>query len=78
MRALKMLFWAMVGLAGAAATGLVACQRGEPINALWLVIAAFCTAAILLGSLRSWWQLLRGARSLELKEEPVVSQPFAE
>ena len=46
MRALKLLFWALVGLAGAVAIGFVACNRGEQINALWLVTAAFCTAAV--------------------------------
>ena len=35
-------------------------------------------AAILLGSFRVWWQLLRGTRSAELKEEaPVLLNPPA-
>lgn len=45
-KVLNLLLWAAVGLAGAAAIGVVACHRGETINALWLVTAAFCTAAI--------------------------------
>ncbi len=43
---LSLLLWALVGLTGAAAIGVLACYRGETINALWLVTAAFCTAAI--------------------------------
>ena len=35
-------------------------------------------AAILLGSLRSWWQLLRGARFIAIKENPVVLAQRAE
>ncbi|QEL66070.1 carbon starvation protein [Oryzomicrobium terrae] len=38
--------WAAVALLGAAAFGVVALQRGETINALWLVIAAVCTYLI--------------------------------
>jgi len=46
MKGIKLLFWMAVGLLGAAAIGVVACHRGETLNALWLVTAAFCTAAI--------------------------------
>jgi carbon starvation protein len=45
-KVLKLLLWVVVGLLGAAAIGVVACHRGETINALWLVTAALCTAAI--------------------------------
>ena len=45
-KVLALLFWIAVGLTGAAAIGTVACSKGETINALWLVTAAFCTAAI--------------------------------
>lgn len=46
MRAFKLLFWITIGFLGAAAIGVVALQRGESLNALWLVTAALCTAAI--------------------------------
>src|SRR5258708_18289440 len=38
--------WAMVALTGAAAVGVIAVHRGEPINALWLVVAATCCYAL--------------------------------
>ncbi len=40
------LAWALVALLGASAFGVVALNRGETINALWLVIAAVCTYLI--------------------------------
>jgi carbon starvation protein len=38
--------WLAVGLFGAAAVGVIAVRRGEPINALWLVVAATCCYAL--------------------------------
>jgi carbon starvation protein len=38
--------WTLVGLLGAAAVGVIAVHRGEPINALWLVTAATCCYAL--------------------------------
>ena len=38
----SMVAWGTVGLVGAAAISVVAVHRGEPINALWLVVAATC------------------------------------
>jgi carbon starvation protein len=40
------LAWATVALLGALAVGVVALRRGEPINALWLVVAATCCYAL--------------------------------
>ena len=34
--------WALVGALGAAALAIVAVERGEAVNALWLVVAAIC------------------------------------
>jgi carbon starvation protein len=42
----KILGWAVVALLGAVAVGTVAVHRGEPINALWLVVAATCCYAL--------------------------------
>jgi carbon starvation protein len=38
--------WATVALLGAVAVGAIAVRRGEPINALWLVVAATCCYAL--------------------------------
>ena len=38
--------WALVGALGAAALAVVATQRGESINALWVVVAAVCVYLI--------------------------------
>lgn len=43
---LKTAVWVVVVLLGVAAVAGVALRRGEPINAMWLVIAAACTYAI--------------------------------
>jgi len=43
---LAVALWGAVALLGAAAVGVVAFHRGEPINALWLVVAATCCYAI--------------------------------
>jgi len=41
-KTLVRLAWGLVALLGAAAVAVIAGQRGEPINALWLVVAATC------------------------------------
>ena len=38
--------WAAVALLGAVAVAVVAVHRGEPINAMWLVMAAACCYAL--------------------------------
>jgi carbon starvation protein len=45
-RFLKLLIWLAVGLLGAAAVAVLAFARGEPVNALWIVIAGLCATAI--------------------------------
>jgi carbon starvation protein len=45
-KTLSNLAWGALGLLGAAAVGVVAVHRGEPINALWLVVAAACCYAL--------------------------------
>ena len=40
------ILWGMVALGGAASLGWVAWQRGEPVNALWLIVATGCVYAI--------------------------------
>jgi carbon starvation protein len=38
--------WALVGALGAAALAIVATERGEAVNALWIVVAAVCVYLI--------------------------------
>jgi len=38
--------WGIVAVAGAVSLGVVAWQRGEPVNALWLIVATGCVYAI--------------------------------
>ncbi len=38
--------WAVVAIGGAVALGWIALMRGEPVNALWIVVAALCVYAI--------------------------------
>jgi carbon starvation protein len=45
-KGLSILAWAAVAVLAALALGTVALHRGEPINALWLVVAATCCYAL--------------------------------
>src|SRR2546423_15559972 len=38
--------WGLVAIAAAAALGVIAQDRGEPVNSAWLVIASVCTYAL--------------------------------
>ncbi len=51
---LRILLWIAVSLLGAAAIGVAAFQRGEPVNALWLVIAGVCTFAVAYRFYSAW------------------------
>jgi carbon starvation protein len=41
-RIVRILIWLAVAVAGAGALGAIALHRGEPLNAIWFVIAAVC------------------------------------
>ncbi len=45
-KTLVVIAWGVVGVIGAGALGVVALRRGEPINAMWLVVAATCCYAL--------------------------------
>jgi carbon starvation protein len=45
-KAIAWVVWPLISLAGAAAYGAIAFHRGEPLNAVWLLIAAACTFSI--------------------------------
>jgi carbon starvation protein len=42
----SLLGWSAVAALGAAAVGILALARGEPVSALWMVVAALCTFAL--------------------------------
>jgi carbon starvation protein len=46
MKFAKVLLWTAVAALGAAAFATIAWRRGEPISAMWLVVAALCTYAL--------------------------------
>jgi carbon starvation protein len=43
LRILTRLLWALIAVAAAFAMATIARSRGEPVNSMWLVIAAVCT-----------------------------------
>src|SRR5271167_1836976 len=45
-RSIRILVWLGVSILGALALGTIALHRGEEINAMWLVVAAFCAYAL--------------------------------
>jgi len=45
-RTVRILIWIGVALLGALAVATIALHRGEPINAMWLVVAAACSYAL--------------------------------
>src|SRR6202158_2197302 len=45
-KTLAILGWGTLAMLGAVAVGVIAVHRGEPINALWLVVAATCCYAL--------------------------------
>src|SRR5450432_4239370 len=45
-KTLRILIWLAIALLGALALAMVALHRGEQINAMWLVVAAFCSYAL--------------------------------
>lgn len=51
---LKIILWIFVGCLGASAVGGIALNRGESINALWFITAAFCVYAIAYRFYAAW------------------------
>src|ERR1700680_5030271 len=45
-KSIRILVWLSVAILGALALGTIALHRGEQINAMWLVVAAFCAYAL--------------------------------
>jgi len=53
-RALRILLWISVSLLGVAAVLVAALQRGEHVNALWLVVAGVCTFSVAYRFYSAW------------------------
>jgi carbon starvation protein len=53
-RLARIFLWLIVSLVGAAAVGVAAFQRNEPVNALWLVVAGVCTFAVAYRFYSAW------------------------
>jgi carbon starvation protein len=51
---LRFVVWSAVAALGALAVAVAAFQRGEPVNALWLVIAGVCTFAVAYRFYSAW------------------------
>ena len=45
-RIARIILWIVISLLGVTAVAVAAFQRGEPVNALWLVVAGVCTFAV--------------------------------
>ncbi len=50
----SILIWTLISLLGAGAVAGAAFRRGEPINALWLVVAGVCTFAVAYRFYSAW------------------------
>jgi carbon starvation protein len=51
---LRVVIWLIIALLGAFAVGVAAFQRGEPVNAIWLVVAGVCTFAVAYRFFSAW------------------------
>jgi carbon starvation protein len=43
---IRILIWFIIAILGALALATIALHRGDHINAMWLVVAAFCAYAL--------------------------------
>ena len=53
-RLLRVLLWSAISLLGVAAVLVMAFRRGEPVNALWLVVAGVCSFAVAYRFYSAW------------------------
>ena len=53
-RLLRVLLWSAVSLLGVAAVLVMAFRRGEPVNALWLVVAGVCSFSVAYRFYSAW------------------------
>lgn len=71
LRVLRVLGWILVAVTGAASLGVLAWSRGEPVSALWMVIAASCVFAIAY-RFHSAWLMAKVLTLDELRATPAV------
>jgi len=67
----SLLGWGAVAALGAAAVGMLAWVRGEPVSALWMVVAALCTFALAY-RFHSAWLMARVLTVDESRATPAV------
>jgi carbon starvation protein len=67
----KVLVWSLVVALGVTAVGVLAWSRGEPVSALWIVVAALCVFAVAY-RFHSAWLLAKVLTLDELRAPPSV------
>ena len=70
---LRFLMWAGIAVLGAVAVGVAAFERGEPVNALWLVVAGGCSFAVAY-RFYSAWLMAKVLTVNERRATPAVTQ----
>ena len=72
-RFLRVMGWSSVALLGAGSLGVLALSRGEPVNALWMVIASVCVFSIAY-RFHSAWLMAKVLTLDELRATPAVTK----
>ena len=67
---LRIVLWSLVAVLGALAIGVLAWSRGEPVNALWMVVATGCVFAVSYRFHSAWLM----AKVLTLDEQRATSR----
>ncbi len=70
-RFLRVVFWIVVALLGASALAVLAMSRGEPVSALWIVVASVCVFAIAY-RFHSAWLMAKVLTLDEVRATPAV------
>ena len=70
-RGVRVLLWSLVAVAGAGSLGVLAWSRGEPVSALWMVIASGCVFAIAY-RFHSAWLMAKVLTLDEMRATPAV------
>jgi carbon starvation protein len=68
---LRVIAWISVGVLGATALGILAWSRGEPVSALWMIVASVCTFAVAY-RFHSAWLMAKVLTLDELRAPPSV------
>ncbi len=73
MTPLRLIGWGAVALTGAGSIAVLAWSRGEPVNALWMVVASVCVFAISY-RFHSAWLMANVLTMDELRATPAVAK----